>query len=117
MAGSGVDFSRCASGLTRNRRPLPGGCISGIPNAFSGRCARPAKAFPAERAIVCLQSEIRRVREFTQVALRPLTSWGTKMKKMVVALAALAAFTGSASPADLAAPPAAKAPRQAPAGG
>ena len=42
-------------------------------------------------------------------------SLGIKMKKLIVALAAVAAFTGSASAADLAARPYTKAPMMAPA--
>jgi outer membrane immunogenic protein len=43
-----------------------------------------------------------------------MSFWGLKMKKLIVALAALAAFTGSASAADLAARPYTKAPMMEP---
>lgn len=78
--------------------------------AFSANCACPATAFRLETSIVRASGET------NHSALAPLqTKVGDLiMKKILLALSAVAAMTGSASAADLAARPYVKAPMAAP---
>src|ERR1700739_2386679 len=88
---------------------------SPVPGPFSGGCARAATAFRTGAAIVpTLVFGNRRILR-PRHAVRTLNYRGIEMKKLVLALTALAAFTGSALAADLPARTYTKAPEPLPA--
>jgi outer membrane immunogenic protein len=79
--------------------------------SFSGGCVPPATAFWFEpRIVTVLNLGNRCTRTNRAVEFDAAKAEGLKMKKLVLALTAVAAMTGSASAADLAARPYTKAP-------